>query len=166
MINTGEPLPIAAVVPTCDRPEALRRTLESLSAQEVALSELVFVDASADHVSRDVVEAFAPLFGSRGCRTRWEAALTAGAAAQRNQGVAVATQPFVLFFDDDIFLDSFCLSRLWEALLADPGLGGVNAMIKNQRYQSPGRVSCTMFRIMAGKRLPSYAGKVLGPAFG
>jgi glycosyltransferase involved in cell wall biosynthesis len=165
MINTGvEPLPIAAVVPTRDRPQALRRTLESLSAQEVTLSELIFVDASADHVSRDVVEAFAPLFGSRGCRTRWEAAATAGAAAQRNQGVAVATQPFVLFFDDDIFLDSFCLSRLWEALSADPGLGGVNAMIKNQRYQTPGRVSRLMFRIMAGKPLPSYAGKVLGPA--
>jgi GT2 family glycosyltransferase len=165
MTNTGvKTLPIAAVMPTRDRPEALRRTLESLSAQEATLSELIFVDASADHVSRDVVESFAPLFGTRGCRTLWEAAVTVGAAAQRNQGVAAATQPFVLFFDDDILLDPFCLSRLWEALSADPGLGGVNAMIKNQRYQTPGRISRTMFWIMAGKRLPSYAGKVLGPA--
>lgn len=157
-------LPIAAVAPTRDRPEALRRTLESLSAQEATPSELIFVDASADNSSRDVVEAFAPLFDSRGCRTVWEAAATVGAAAQRNQGVALATQPFVLFFDDDILLDSFCLNRLWEALSADPGLGGVNAMIKNQRYQTPGRISRAMFRIMAGERLPSYAGKLLGPA--
>ena len=127
-------------------------------------SELIFVDASIDDRSRLIVEAFAPVFDPRGCQIKWHRAVTAGAAAQRNQCLAQATQPFIWFFDDDILLEAFCLRRLWQALEADSGLGGVNAMITNQRYQTPGRISRTMFRIMAGKSLPSYAGRVLGPA--
>jgi hypothetical protein len=37
-------------------------------------------------------------------------------------------------------------------------------MITNQRYQTPGRVSRLLFRLMAGRREKSYAGRVLGPA--
>ena len=68
------------------------------------------------------------------------------------------------FFDDDILFEPDCIARLWRALQSDAGLGGVNAMITNQRYQSPGRVSRMMFRWMAGRREASYAGRVLGPA--
>jgi hypothetical protein len=53
---------------------------------------------------------------------------------------------------------------LWSALQSDASLGGVNAMITNQRYQPPGRVSRLMFRLMAGRAQRSYAGQVLGPA--
>ena len=159
-----ERLPISAVVATRDRPEALRRTLISLAAQEVAPSKLIVIDASMDDESRVIVAAFVPVFGSSGCQVHWKRAVTVGAAAQRNQGVALAMQPFVWFFDDDIFLEPFCLSRLWHALEADQGLGGVSAMMSNKSYQTPGFISRSMFRIMAGKSLPSYAGKVLGPA--
>src|SRR5271163_1091211 len=160
----SSPLPISAAVATRDRPEALRRTLESLAAQDMTPSELIFVDASIDDRSRLIVEAFAAVFNPRGCQIKWQRAVTAGAAAQRNQCLAQATQSFIWFFDDDILLETFCLRRLWQALEADSGLGGVNAMVTNQSYQTPGRISRTMFRIMAGKSLPSYAGRVLGPA--
>jgi glycosyltransferase involved in cell wall biosynthesis len=157
-------LPISGVVATRDRAEPLRRCLESLLTQEVIASELIFVDASVDDSSHLVIDAFAPSFGRRGCQIYWERAVTVGAAAQRNQGVALATQPAILFFDDDIFLEPFCLRRLWHGLEAYPGFGGVSAMISNQHYQTPGFISRSMFRIMAGKSLPSYAGKVIGPA--
>jgi glycosyltransferase involved in cell wall biosynthesis len=155
-------LPISAVVATCDRAEPLRRTLDSLLRQEQTVSELIFIDASSNDSSRLVIDAFASF--SRNCQVRWERAVTVGAAAQRNQGVALASQPIIWFFDDDIVMEPFCLRRLWEALAADAGLGGVSAMITNQRYVTPGRVSRTMFRLMAGKSLPSYGGRVLGPA--
>jgi glycosyltransferase involved in cell wall biosynthesis len=87
-----------------------------------------------------------------------------GAAAQRNQGVAVASRPIIWFFDDDIVMEPSCLQRLWEALAADSGLGGISAMMTNKPYETPGRISRTMFRLMAGKSLPSYAGRVIGPA--
>jgi glycosyltransferase involved in cell wall biosynthesis len=157
-------LPISAVVATRDRPEPLRRYLESLLLQEVTVSELIFVDASSDESSRLVVSAFTPAFARVGCQIYWERAIIAGAAAQRNQGVAAASQPIIGFFDDDILLEPCCLSLLWEALSTNPALGGVSAMITNQRYETPGLISRTMFRLMAGKPLPSYAGRVLGPA--
>jgi hypothetical protein len=68
------------------------------------------------------------------------------------------------FFDDDVVFEAGCLDRLWGALQADAGLGGVNAMIANQRYQSPGLVSGTIFALMNGKREATYAGRILGPA--
>jgi len=37
-------------------------------------------------------------------------------------------------------------------------------MISNQRYQTPGRISRFIFRVMDGRAESSYAGRVLGPA--
>src|SRR5207237_3425365 len=92
------------------------------------------------------------------------AATIKGAAPQRNEGFGLSTQSVVGFFDDDILLEPHCLERLWVALQSDSGLGGVNAMITNQQYRSPGYASRLMFRLMAGQRETSYAGRVLGPA--
>ena len=84
-------------------------------------------------------------------------------AAQRNQGVTLATQPFIWFFDDDVLFEPGCVEQLWKAINADPKLGGVNALIVNQHYHPPGRVSRGVFRLMNGRRERSYAGKVIGP---
>src|SRR5262249_14468861 len=95
----------------------------------------------------------------------WQAAQTRGAASQRNEGVLSCRPHSIIgFFDDDILFEPDCIARLWRALQSDRGLGGVNAMITNQRYHPPGRVSWLMFRLMAGKTKASYAGQVLGPA--
>jgi GT2 family glycosyltransferase len=94
----------------------------------------------------------------------WQRAVQAGAAAQRNQGVALTTQPFIWFFDDDIVFEPDCVQNLWHAIESDEMLGGVNAMITNQRYSKPGKVSRTLFRLLHGKSEASYAGKCIGPA--
>jgi len=94
----------------------------------------------------------------------WQAAEIRGAAAQRNQGVRVSSQPIVGFMDDDVLFEPSCFSRLWNTLESDSRLGGVNAMITNQSYQKPGRISGFVFRLMAGRSECSYAGRVLGPA--
>ena len=156
--------PISAIIPTKDRALVLQRTLASLSAQNVLPAELIVIDASSDQRSRLAVEQFAAMVEARGCNVRWQAASIAGAAAQRNQAIALAGQPLVGFMDDDILFEPHCIERLWQALDRDPGLGGVNALITNQYYQPPGWVSRTMFRIMAGKHEKSYAGRILGPA--
>jgi len=156
--------PISAVIPTRNRAAALARMLESLVRQEVLPAELIVVDASPDSRTQDVVTAFAADPAHGGCRAVWLKAERAGAATQRNQGVARATQPIVAFFDDDILFEPGCLQRLWRALEADAALGGVNAMITNQRYLPPGFVSRALFCILAGRRSQTYAGRVLGPA--
>jgi GT2 family glycosyltransferase len=155
-------LAVSAVVATMDRPACLARALASLD-RDALPAEIIVVDASADGRSRAAASAFARLAQPFGCKVIWQEALQAGAAAQRNQGFTLASRDTIWFFDDDVIFEMNCAARLWAALLADPHLGGVVAMIVNQRYLPPGPVSRMMFRLMAGRPLPSYAGRVLGP---
>jgi glycosyltransferase involved in cell wall biosynthesis len=156
--------PISAVVATINRALVLKRTLESLRAQGMLPAELIVIDASFDDLAKKTVEAFSVDVAGTGCRVVWQEASTQGAAAQRNQGVAVATQPVIAFFDDDIMFHKDCIARLWRALQSDSQVGGVSAMITNQRYPPPSAISRLVFRIMAGRSDASYAGRVLGPA--
>ena len=155
---------ISSVIPTRDRPEALRRTLGSLAAQDGLPAELILIDASRDDASRKVANDFAQALDARGCKIRWQSAVIAGAAPQRNQGMKLVTQPVIAFFDDDIVLEQNCLASLHGALMSDARIGGVNAMITNQRYFPPGWVSRLIFRLMRGRPQTSYAGCLLGPA--
>jgi glycosyltransferase involved in cell wall biosynthesis len=156
-------LPATAVVPTKDRASALARTLESLAAQAALPAELVVIDGSAGDESRVVVEEWRARRAPQ-CTALWQRAERLGAAPQRNQGIAAATQPFIWFFDDDILFEPECVVRLWRALEADPRLGGVNAMIVNQRYHPPGCISQTVFTLLHGRRELTFAGRVIGPA--
>jgi GT2 family glycosyltransferase len=154
--------PASAVIATRNRAASLARTLHSLAMQEVAPSELVVIDGSENEATKDMVAKFSEGH-SPALSVRWIPAAVVGAAAQRNQGVSLATQPFIWFFDDDVIFEPGCAEQLWKAINADPTVGGVNAMIVNQRYHPPGRISRAVFRLMHGRRERSYAGKVIGP---
>ncbi len=155
-------LQLSVVIPTRNRPAILMRTLESIRAQGVLPAELIVVDGSEEDATMKGVNQFAEAVGGQ-LRVLYLKAELLGAATQRNQGVAAATQPVIGFMDDDILLEPECLARLWAALHSDAKIGGANAMITNQRYQSPGKISRFMFKLMGG-RGPSFAGQVLGPA--
>jgi glycosyltransferase involved in cell wall biosynthesis len=158
----SENIALSVVIPTWDRAAVLRRTLENLAAQSAQPAQIILVDASGDQAARSLcVER--PVPGLR-AEVVWLAAQTPGAASQRNQGVRECRHAVIGFFDDDILFEPDCVARLWGALQSDTGLGGVNAMIVNQRYHPPGRASRLMFCLMAGRTLTSYAGRVLGPA--
>jgi len=152
-------LPFSLVIPTRNRAVMLQRMLASLAAQSRQPAEIVIVDASDDHSAR----LLSPVPGLYGRVVQLRAA-TVGAAAQRNQGVAAAQLQVIGFCDDDILLEDECIARLWQGLRSDPRLGGISAMIVNQRYQPPGKVSRLVFAIMAGRRSDSFAGKIIGPA--
>jgi glycosyltransferase involved in cell wall biosynthesis len=163
-LNPPEAFPISCVIPTRDRPEALRRTLRSLSAQGELPAQLILIDASRDDASCKVADDLTDEFAARGCTIRWQSAVIAGAAPQRNQGMKLATQPVIAFFDDDIILQQDCLASLHGALMSDARIGGVNAMIANQHYFPPSWVSRFIFRLMRGRAEITYAGCLLGPA--
>jgi len=155
--------PISAVIATRNRAESVVRTLDSLLEQDLLPSQLIVVDASDDNVTRHHIDKFRQRVAGESSAI-WLSADVAGAAPQRNQGVAHATQPFIWFFDDDIIFQPNCAQRLWRAIELDRQLGGVNAMIVNQRYQPPGFLSWAVFTLMHGQREKSFAGKVIGPA--
>jgi glycosyltransferase involved in cell wall biosynthesis len=153
-------LPISAVVPTRHRTISFRATLASIAGQSTQPYEVIVVDASDDTSTERLCKEGIPGLLSQ---IRWFRAKRKGAAAQRNEGIQCATQQFIAFFDDDILFEPECIDRLWSALVSDPKMGGVNATITNQMYSPPGRVTRVLLPVLAGRRLPSYAGRVLGP---
>jgi GT2 family glycosyltransferase len=156
-------VPVSAVIATRNRPASLARTVNSLASQTLTPAELIIVDASdEDQRKGSATKSNEPIGAS--CVVRWISAVRRGAAAQRNEGVATATQPFIWFFDDDVLFEPDCIDALWNAMERDSQLGGVNAMITNQRYQSPGVASRFIFTLMNGGSEKSFAGKVIGPA--
>src|SRR2546423_733577 len=154
-------LPISAVIPTRDRRATLARVFQSVAAQSAQPSEIIIVDASVSDETEQLCRQKIPGLESR---LVYHHAEIAGAIEQRNQAMSYATQDSILFMDDDIVLEPECVARLWKALNGDSSLGGVNAMITNQRYFTPGTVSRTLFRILHGRREQTYAGKCIGPA--
>lgn len=151
-------IPVSAVIATKDRPEKLANLFRSLRAQDVALAEVVVVDASAGGRTKVLCDSSDAPEG-----TRWIRAARPGAASQRNEGVAAAKQPFVLFADDDVVLETGCLRTLWEAIQSSPDLGGVNATITNQGYHPPGRLSRAFYGWLNAAPMDSYAGRCIGP---
>lgn len=158
----GELLPVWMVIPTVNRVEVLKRTLQSLSGQSAQPAELIIVDGSKDEDTRLFCQQHS-ISGLRSVLT-WCRAEVVGAASQRNQGVRTCSYRVIGFMDDDILFEPDCFGRLWRALHSDVRIGGVSAMIMNQSYQSPGRISRNVFRFMAGRGKSSYAGSVIGPA--
>src|SRR5712692_7710053 len=155
--NDFATVPASAIVPTRDRANALARALQSLEQQGVLPAELIVVDASCGDSTRTVMSTFAAQVQAQGCRVLWEPAKQSGAAAQRNQGARLATQPVISFFDDDILFGPNCVARLWSALQSDPRLGGVNAMITNQLYRPPRPVDRKSTRLNSSHSSISYA---------
>lgn len=151
-------LPISAVIATKDRPDKLADLFRSLRAQDESLEEIMVVDASAGACTKQLCEGREAPAG-----TRWIKAVKPGAASQRCEGVAATAQPFILFADDDVVLEPGCLRALWSAIQSDLGLGGVNALITNQSYHPPGRVSWAFYAWLNGASLDSYAGRCIGP---
>lgn len=137
--------------------------LASLVEQETWPRELILVDASDTNATKDLSEEWSVVF-SPNCEIIYRKTQIAGAASQRNEGVNLASQEIVAFFDDDILFESCCLERLWRALETDAELGGVNAMITNQQYHPPGIVGRLVFTLLAGRIHQSFAGRVIGPA--
>ena len=147
---------VSVIVPTAGRPEALAAVLRSLASDAVQPTEVVVVDAGQNDFVDSVPNA------------KWELrriqAGTRGAAIQRNEGVAAATQDVVWFIDDDAILEPGCTESLWEALQSSAQIGGVSAMIANQSYHAPGFVSRSVFCLLHGRDEKSFAGRVIGPA--
>lgn len=156
-------LPITAIIPTRNRAQSLERTFVSLLTQDSFPTEIIVVDGSDNAATKNLLNSLSGIFPTP-CRPHWVIAKQLGAAPQRNQGCELATQPVYWFFDDDIVFDAECLNRLWRGLQSDPGIGGVSALITNQRYHPPGLVSRTLFALLNGRRERTYAGRILGPA--
>ncbi len=94
---------ISVVVPTCKRPDLLKRCLQALTQQDIDSSrfEVIVVDDAACDCTREVVEHFAQCKAT--CHTIHYVPVTSkhGPAAARNTGWRAARGEIIAFTDDD-----------------------------------------------------------------
>jgi glycosyltransferase involved in cell wall biosynthesis len=115
------PPSVSIVVPTVDRPEALRGCLESLLDQTYPDFEIVVVDnAPGESGAADVVAAF-----GGASRIRLVAEPRRGASRARNRGLRAASGEIVAFLDGDVRADRSWLAASVTALVTpvDRSLG-------------------------------------------
>jgi len=158
------PLPaFALIIPTADRATSLHRTLLSVAEQDVLPRRIVIADHSTTDETQRVVESFR---GRLATAVEFRRCRRAGAAVQRNQGAAGATEPILLFMDDDIRLEPGCFEAMLQPFAddADSRLGGVGAVNLTCHYGNPSRLSRWVFDRLAEHKSPSYAGRLIGPA--
>ena len=151
---------ISIVIATRNRYPVLYKTLDTLDFQTLLPKEILIVDASDKTELKPAISTFKNIGNS----IRWVIASQKGAAVQRNEGVEKANCSYILFMDDDVYLQNDVIEKLWRGIQI-PGTGAVNAMISNQSYSKPGVVTELMYRLMSGKKLETYAGKLIGPAW-
>jgi hypothetical protein len=102
-----EPL-VSVVLPTRDRPDRLRRAVDSVLAQRYKHWELLVVDDGGTSDSESVVDA------AGDPRLRWTRIDHQGVCAARNTGLARARGEIVAYLDDDNLMDpEWLYSVVW-----------------------------------------------------
>jgi GT2 family glycosyltransferase len=112
---------LSVVVPTRDRPDMLRRCLESIRVSLREGDELIVVDSASRVAS---AEATAREFGAR-----YIAHDVPGAGRARNLGWRAATQEIVGFVDDDVIVAPDWTDALRAIFEAQPGLAWVTGKV-------------------------------------
>jgi GT2 family glycosyltransferase len=100
----------SVVVPTVDRPEALRRCLHDLLDQSYPNFEILVVDNAPGQSGADLVVSS---LDSRGLALRYLVESKRGASRARNRGLHEAQGEIVAFVDGDVRVD-----RSWLAAIA------------------------------------------------
>lgn len=157
-----EIIPVAAIIPTYNRSMVLQKTINTIATQNVQFAEIIIVDASENSLTEEILSC---KFENLQSNIIYKKAQQKGAATQRNEAFAISSQPFVCFMDDDVYLEPFCVERLWNGIKNNESVGGINAMITNQQYHALGGLTKLICRLLHGKILSSYAGKCIGPAY-
>ena len=110
------PVRISVVIPTFNRPEALRDALAGLQGSDFADFEVLVMDQSDDTETENIVAQFGDA-RMRHCHMNRR-----GACPARNAGAAMAHAPLVAFLDDDCVPDTTWLSKIVAAFADDAEL--------------------------------------------
>jgi glycosyltransferase involved in cell wall biosynthesis len=137
-------LSASVIIPTRDRPEDLRKCVQSLVAQTRLPEEIVVVDDGT--LDPAPLISIAEAAGVHFLYIPKEG--PPGQARSRNIGVARSSGDIVFFLDDDVVLESDYLDailRLYEADTEEK-VGGIGGVIVNDPHIGPARALAEMLR--------------------
>jgi GT2 family glycosyltransferase len=123
---------VSIVVPTADRPDAIRRCVKSLLGTDYPKLEVIIVD----NRPRSSGAAALCELAAGDVRIRYLAEPRPGVSHARNTGLAAATGELVGFVDDDIEVDRWWLVNL-VAELAENKIDCATSMVLPTRLDTP-----------------------------
>ncbi len=107
---------VSVVLPTYNRPDRLRRAIDSVIGQRYSRWELLVVDDGGEAGSRSVVDAVGD------DRISWRRIVHRGACAARNAALEAATGEIIAYLDDDNVMDDHWLYSVVWAFEQQPNL--------------------------------------------
>lgn len=135
----------SVVIPTMNRVEPLRETLESLAQCEPRPDEVIVIDADPQTSARAVTAEFA----DAGKLVMRSIVSRPNVTVQRNLGIDAVSGDVVVFLDDDVDVDPRLFGRLRE-VYADASVIGATGQVIEPR---PGRLvspSSSLRRLLGG----------------
>ena len=123
-------LPVSIVIPTRDRPDLLRDTVQSILAGDRLPAEIVVADQSS--------VPGAPLPVAEGLGLVHLRLSSTGLSRARNAGIAAASHELVVITDDDVHVEPDWLRHLVVALVQAPARTVVTGRVRP--YESDGHV--------------------------
>ena len=114
---------ISVVVCTRNRPDDLRRCLESLCSLQPAPLEILVVDNAPDSDSSRRVVAGLPT------PVRYVVEPRPGLSWARNRGIVESAGEVIAFTDDDVTVDTLWVGRVQQAFAGNPAAGAVTGLV-------------------------------------
>jgi glycosyltransferase involved in cell wall biosynthesis len=151
---------VSIVIGTRNRPESLRRCLESIARQTRLPAEVLVVDDGA----LDPCAALAPLQGTGILGRYFNKSATPGLTKSRNLGIRESTGDVVMFLDDDVVLDRGYVEAIARVYEAHPEAAGVGGRLLGGLPSWPKRVFLRTFLLDAaddGRVLPNGIGVLI-----
>jgi glycosyltransferase involved in cell wall biosynthesis len=120
---------ISVIIPTKDRPNELKRFLQSLDAQSLQPDELIIVDGSKNENTFSLISEKKITSKYYIKYIKSEPGLT----KQRNIGINESQGKYIFFFDDDVILNSKFIQVIYETFnhFEHFNIGGVMGRITN-----------------------------------
>lgn len=116
--------PASVIVATHERPQQLKRCLDSLMKQEYVPAEIIVVDSGPrSEGTRELVS------GSYGEKVKYIRVDSPGLALAHNAALSSATAPIVAFIDDDVVADPLWLSFLVAGFSVEENVGCTTGLI-------------------------------------
>ena len=117
---------VAVIITTCNRPDYLPQTLDSVLSQNYqGKVEIVVVDDGSKDHTRSVVEPYVQTYRDQSANrvVRYIYQENQGLACARNTGVYHSTAPLICFVDDDDICEPDKLRLQTQAMADDPQAG-------------------------------------------
>jgi GT2 family glycosyltransferase len=131
--GSAAPSRVAAVIPSWNTEDYLRRCLASLAVQDDIEIEIIVIDNGSEDGT--------PAWLRQGQIPHRLLPRNVGFARAVNLGAALTQAPLVLVLNADCVLEAGCLTQLVAALDRDPELGGVQPLImQDVTGEEPARV--------------------------